>query len=143
MVYNLCINTIRQMKEVIQINYNIIILSDYQGNYKESQIKNIAEILKTTNAKNGDLYEYDENFVDNQKIVGEWSCIDVQEDLDDLEYSELKEYFLDNFNLNLLFCDLLEIIEEQDEDKARNFMIKQFLNAKSRKEIAKILYQID
>lgn len=131
------------MKKVIQIGDNIIIISDYEGEELQSHRKTIRNILATSDTINGDLYEYDKEYVDNQKIVGGWALVNVLEDMQNIAYDELQSYFLQQFEVSHLALDMLGVIEELDEDKARNFIIGKFNNEFSEIEIAKVLYQID
>lgn len=130
------------MKKVIQIDYKVVIISDYEGNDLENQISKIKEILETTDTKNGDLYEYDKDYTDNRKYVGEWVLVNIQQDLEDVDYKELRSYFVEYFNINRLGLELLDMIEETDEDKARNFIIEKFNRDFTQKEIVQIIYQI-
>jgi len=133
------------MKTIIQIDNKILIIFDYIGDNIESHYDTIRTMLakNTLSATYGDLYEYDEEYVNNQKYVGGWAFVNVQDDMQNISYDELRSNFIEQMEVSHLALDMLDFMQEMDEDKARKFMIDKFNNEFFEKEIANFLYKID
>lgn len=58
-----------------------------------------------------------------------------------MTYRELRDKFLELFNINHLCLDLLYTLEEVDKEKAKNFILNKLFNEFSSEELKEILGQ--